>query len=210
MKKALVIGGTGLIGKQLIEQLLADSRYNVIALARKPLAIQHEKLLQPPFDFDHPDNSLIVADEIFCCLGTTIKKAGSKQGFYKVDYQYVLTVARAGYSNGAKKFALVSSLGANKNSGIFYSKTKGEIEEAVTGIGYESLFIFRPSMLLGQRAEFRVGEMIGKLLMKSFAFLIPKKYKAIAGGQVAKAMIDCMNSGKTGVNILASDSIAAF
>jgi uncharacterized protein YbjT (DUF2867 family) len=210
MKKALVVGGTGLIGKQLIELLLEDERYIVIALVRKPLAIKHTKLISVQFDFDNPDTPAVVADEIFCCLGTTIKTAGSKPAFYKVDYEYIFTIAQAGYSNGAKKFALVSSLGANKDSNFFYRKTKGAIEEAVTRIGYESLFIFRPSILLGHRSEFRPGEMIGKLLMTIFAFAIPKKYKAIKAGQVAKAMIAAMNSAKTGVYILESDTIAAF
>ncbi len=210
MKKALVIGGTGLIGKQLIELLLAGEKYIVIALVRKPLSLTHEKLIQVVFDFDHPDKQAVVADEIYCCLGTTIKTAGSKPAFYKVDYEYVLTIAQTGFSNDAKKFALVSSMGANKNSNIFYSKTKGAIEEAVTRIGYNSLFIFRPSILLGRRTEFRFGEMIGKFLMTVFAFAIPKKYKAIEARQVAKAMIAGMNSGKTGIHILESDSIAAF
>lgn len=210
MKNALVIGGTGLIGKQLIELLLADDRYTVIALVRKPMALQHEDLKQVTFNFDDPDNRVVVADEIFCCLGTTIKTAGSKAAFYKVDYEYVLNIAQTGFSNGANKFALVSSMGANKNSSVFYSKTKGVIEEAVTRIGYEGLIILRPSMLLGRRTEIRLGEMIGKFLMKSFDFAIPKKYKAIEAKQVAKAMIVSMNSGKTGLQILESDSIAAF
>ena len=210
MKKALVIGGSGLVGKHLIELLLADGRYTVLALARKPLAIKNEKIIQVLFDFDNPDKTAVAADEIFCCLGTTIKAAGSKRAFYKVDYEYVLTIAQAGYANGAKKFALVSSMGANKNSNVFYSKTKGAIEEAVSRIGYESLFIFRPSILLGRRTEFRLGEMIGKSLMKVFDFAIPKKYKAIEARQVAKAMVAGMNSGKTGIHILESDSIAAF
>jgi uncharacterized protein YbjT (DUF2867 family) len=174
------------------------------------MAIQHERLLQIEFNFDNPDKTAVVADEIFCCLGTTIKVAGSKPAFYKVDHDYVLTIAQTSYSNGAKKFALISSMGANKNSSLFYNKTKGAIEEAVTGVGYESLYIFRPSLLLGQRADFRLGEIVGKSIMKIFSFAIPDKYKAIEARQVARAMIACMNEGKTGVHILESDSIAAI
>ena len=208
MKKALVFGGTGLVGNQLIHLLLADESYQVTALVRKPMTVQNNRLTQVVFDFDHPDNSVVVADEIYCCLGTTIKVAGSKAAFYKVDYEYVLSIATIAFTNGAKKFALVSSMGANKNSGIFYSKTKGAIEEAVTAIGYESLFIFRPSMLLGQRTEFRVGEKIGKFIMTIFSFAIPKKYKGIEAKQVAKGMMAMMNSNKKGVLILESDRIA--
>ena len=199
MKKALVIGASGLIGQQLIELLLQDENYSVIALIRTALPIQHQRLLQVPFNFDNPNNDLIKADEIFCCLGTTIKVAGSQQAFYKVDFEYVLDIAKRAYMNGAKKFALVSSLGANIKSTVFYSKTKGAIEEAVTKIGYESLFIFRPSILLGKRTAFRAGERIA-----------PKKYQAIQARQVAKAMIASMNSGDKGVHILESNKIADF
>jgi uncharacterized protein YbjT (DUF2867 family) len=210
MKKVLVVGATGLVGKQLIELLLGDDRFTVVALVRKPLAIINNKLTQVIFNFNNPDKTMVVADEIFCCLGTTIKVAGSKPAFYKVDHDYVLMIAQAGYSNGVKSFALVSSMGANKNSSIFYNKTKGEIEEAIIRTGFENVFIFRPSMLLGQRTEFRIGEMIGKILMKGFSFALPNKYKAIEARQVAKAMIATMNSNKTGFHILESDTIAAL
>ena len=210
MKKALVIGASGLIGQQLIDLLLQDENYSVIALIRTALPIQHERLIQVPFNFDNPNNEVIQADEIFCCLGTTIKVAGSQQAFYKVDFEYVLDIAKKAYLNGAKKFALVSSMGANKNSTVFYSKTKGAIEEAVTQIGYESLFIFRPSLLLGKRTGFRLGERIAQYFFTFFSILIPKKYQAIQARQVAKAMIVCMNTGDKGVHILESDKIADF
>jgi uncharacterized protein YbjT (DUF2867 family) len=210
MKKALVIGATGLIGQQLIDLLLQDENYSVIAFIRTALPIQHERLLQVPFNFDNPNDDVIKADEIFCCLGTTIKVAGSQQAFYKVDFEYVLDIAKRAYLSGVKKFALVSSMGANKNSTIFYSKTKGAIEEAVTGIGYESLFIFRPSLLLGKRTAFRTVERIAQSFFNFFSILIPKKYKAIQARQVAKAMTVCMNTGDKGVHILESDKIAVF
>ncbi len=210
MKKALVIGASGLIGQQLIDLLLQDENYSVIALIRTALPIQHERLIQVPFNFDNPNNEVIQADEIFCCLGTTIKVAGSQQAFYKVDFEYVLDIAKRAYRNGAKKFALVSSMGANKNSTVFYSKTKGAIEEAVTQIGYESLFIFRPSLLLGKRTGFRLGERIAQYFFTFFSILIPKKYQAIQAKQVAKAMIVCMNTGDKGVHILESNKIADF
>ena len=142
MKKALVLGGTGLIGQQLIDLLLLDNNYLVIALVRKNLPIENERLTQVIFDYENPNNEVIIADEVFCCLGTTIKVAGSQKAFYKVDFEYAYDIAKRAYSNGAKKFALVSSLGANKQSSLFYNKTKGKIEEAITNIGYETLLIF--------------------------------------------------------------------
>jgi uncharacterized protein YbjT (DUF2867 family) len=210
MKKALVIGASGLIGQQLIDLLLQDENYSVIALIRTALPIQHERLIQVPFNFDNPNNEAIKADEIFCCLGTTIKVAGSQQAFYKVDFEYVLDIAKRAYLNGAKKFALVSSMEANKNSTFFYCKTKGAIEEAVAKIGYESLFIFRPSLLLGKRTGFRLEERIAQSIFNFFSILIPKKYQAIQARQVAKAMIVCMNACDKGVHILESNKIADF
>ena len=208
MKKALVIGGTGLIGSSLIELLLADGRYAVISLVRKKSALNNNQLTEVVFNFDNPDRRLVVADEVFCCLGTTIKTAGSKDAFYKVDHDYVVETAQLAQTNGAKKFAMVSSMGANKNATFFYSKVKGITEEAVSNISYESIFIFRPSLLLGQRKEFRFGELVSKVLMTVFSFAIPKKYKAIQARQVAKAMIASMNTGQTGVHVIESDRIA--
>jgi len=208
MKKTLVIGATGLVGNQLIELLLADGGYAVTALVRKPVPIKHKQLTQLIFDFENPDQSMVLADEVYCCLGTTIKVAGSKPAFYKVDFEYVLSIAQIAHGNGASKFALVSSMGANKDSAIFYNKTKGAIEAAVTTIGYKSLFILRPSVLLGDREEFRLSEKIGKTIMSVFAFAMPKKYRPIEARQVAIAMIACMSLDKSGVQILESDAIA--
>ena len=211
MKTALVIGATGLIGRQLVELLLADSRYiTVIALARKPLTLKHSKLKNIQFDFDNPDELRVQGDELFCCLGTTIKKAGSQQAFYKVDYEYTLLSAQLAYKNGTKRITLVSSMGADKNARIFYNRTKGAIEEAIAAIGFEATFIVRPSLLLGSRTEFRLGEVIAKTLMKVFDFAIPRKYRAIDAAQVARAMIVLMNSGKRGLNVIESDGLAVL
>ncbi len=208
MKKVLVIGSTGLVGNELIQLLLADGDYAVTALVRKPMPITHNQLMQVVFDFEKPDKSVVFADEIYCCLGTTINIAGSKPAFYKVDFEYVLSIAEIAHANGATKFALVSSMGAKEDSTVFYNKTKGAIEAAVTRVGYKTLFILRPSILLGDRKEFRLGEKIGKVLMSAVSFALPKKYRPIEARQVAKVMIACMRSDKSGVHILESDAIA--
>ena len=211
MKTALIIGGTGLVGKELTALLLNDNRYSqIISLVRKPLERINEKLVQLPFNFDKPDPSVIVANELFCCLGTTIKAAGNKQSFYKVDHDYIINIARLAYLNGIKKMALVSSIGAEKDSRIFYNNTKGITEDDAMQIGFESLFILRPSILLGHRSESRPGEAIGKFLMVNLAFILPKNYRPVKGKQVARAMIEMMNSGKVGTHILESASIAAL
>lgn len=209
MKTALIVGGTGMTGKQLTELLLKDGRYSkLILLVRRPMDLEHEKLEQVIFNFDYPNRSVVVADEIFCCLGTTIKTAGSKEAFYKVDHDYVSLIARVGFENGAKRFAVVSAMGTNKNSKVFYNKVKGMMEETVSKTGYEACLIFRPSLLLGNRNEFRLVEKIAQFFMTSFSFAIPKKYKGIEARQVAKAMVVAMNSGMKGIKIFESDEIA--
>lgn len=209
MKTALIIGGTGLIGKQLTHLLLGDKRYSkVTLLVRQPMNLIHQKMEQVQFDFDHPDEKQIVADDIYCCLGTTKSNAGSKAAFYKIDFEYVTRIAAIAHKNGVKRFALVSSMGADKNSFFYYNKVKGLVEEAISDTGFEGCFIFRPSLLLGHRSEFRFGESFAKLMFRVFSFLVPKKYKPIEGSKVAKAMVDITNSDLKGLHIFESDIIA--
>jgi uncharacterized protein YbjT (DUF2867 family) len=209
MKNALIIGGNGLTGKKLTRLLMADKRYRTVKLVvRKPMDIIYEKLEQIPFDFDKPDATKVQADEVFCCIGTTNKNAGSKEAFYMVDYEYVLTLANIAYTNGCKKFALISSMGANKSSAVFYYKTKGQIEGAIKAIGFENCFIFRPSILLGTRQQFRFGESVAKFLLTKLSFLLPKKYRPIHSKSVAFAMKFVMNGNYSGFKVFESDEIA--
>lgn len=210
-KTALIIGASGLVGRELLTQLLDDERYEkVTVLVRKPLGIDHEKLDQQRYDFDWKNADFIQGDELYCCLGTTIKTAGSAAAFRKVDYDYVVETAKMAVDNGISKIAVVSSMGANKNSPLLYPQTKGEMEAAVMALEFDACFIVRPSLLLGLRPELRMGELVGKLAMTAFSFAIPKKYKAIEGKQVAKAMIISLNSDRTGAHILESDVLADF
>jgi len=131
----------------------------------------------------------LIVDDVFCCLGTTIKKAKSKEAFRAVDLEAPLLLAKISKELGAQKFILVSSLGANKNSSIFYNQVKGEVEEAIKQIGFGSFHILRPSLLLGPRQEERTGEDAAKFFYKVFGFLVPKKYQAIESIKVARAML---------------------
>jgi uncharacterized protein YbjT (DUF2867 family) len=213
MKTALVAGSTGLIGKQLVTLLLATNRYDkVIALTRHDLDLQHEKLAEIKIDFSILDQyaDQLVADDVFCCLGTTMKKAKTKARFYEIDFTYVLRLAVATKLGGAKQFLLVSALGANKKSSVFYNKVKGEVEEAITNLGFESLHIMRPSLLLGEREEKRSAEDAAKLVYKYLGFLIPNKYKGIEGGTVARAMLHFAATEQKGVFIHESPSIQKF
>ncbi|MCU0383024.1 MAG: oxidoreductase, partial [Cyclobacteriaceae bacterium] len=150
------------------------------------------------------------ADDVFCCLGTTIRKAKTKEAFKEVDYDYPLALARLTLEKGAKHFLLVSALGASARSSVFYNKVKGEIEQAIASLGFESFSILRPSLLLGERSEQRAGEDAAKLFYKIFGLLIPKKYKGIEARQVAKAMLLIANNGKSGKRIFESDEIQDF
>ncbi len=194
-KIAIVIGASGLVGIEIVKQLLLDSDYTLVKLfLRKEIPFTHSKLQQCIVDFNKLDTSsdLIKGDVVFCCMGTTIKVAGSQDAFVKVDYSYVLNFAQLSKRNGIEKFIVVSSLGADKNSSNFYLKVKGDVETDLARLKFKNLIIVRPSMLLGDRKEFRLGELIGKKIMKGLAFLFVgklKKYKAIEAYTVAKAMI---------------------
>ncbi len=210
-KVALVLGATGLVGDQLTHRLIDATVYDKVkVLTRRPLSWQHPRLQEISFDFDHPNGLLTQADDIFCCLGTTIKKAGSKEAFRKVDYQYPLDIARMGLEQGARQFALVSSMGADSSSSFFYNRVKGDLERDLSTLGYPSLLIFRPSLLLGNRTEFRLGERIGAGVMRLLAPLIPARYKGIEATQVASAMFSMAQKGLAGKHIFESDTLQRY
>jgi uncharacterized protein YbjT (DUF2867 family) len=163
-------------------------------------------------DFEDLPDSLkgIEADHVYCCLGTTMKKAGSKEAFRKVDLEYPFKLAEIMLTKKAQKFLLVSALGAGKNSIIFYNRVKGEVEQAIGGLGYPSLYIFRPSLLYGERKEARIGEDIAKKTYKYLdkLFIGPlKKYKGIHAEKVASSMIKMAKTNKNETKILESDQI---
>lgn len=213
MKSALLIGSTGLVGSHLLHLLLHSEEYSTISIfVRKPIQLVHPKLTVHIVDFDFLDiyKSLIVANDIFCCLGTTIKSAGSQNAFLKVDFEYPSVIARFAKENGADTFSLISSIAANKNSSLFYNKVKGKVEYSISEIGFEKVLIYRPSLLLGVRKEFRIGEKIGTLLsplLNLFFVGSLKKYKPIRAETVAKSMYRNAISGQSGTIIFESDKI---
>ena len=168
-KKAILIGATGLVGSHVLQLLLSDERYeSVKVFHRRSTGISHTKLQEHIIDFDDPGkwNHLIKGDHLFSALGTTIKKAGSKEAQYKIDFTYQYEVVKAASINNVQCFALVSSLGADSNSGSFYPRIKGELDEAVQKLDFEDRLIVRPSFLDGDRNEFRLGERIGIAVAK--------------------------------------------
>lgn len=211
-KTALLVGSTGLIGRQLLPLLLESSRYKeVIALSRAPLP-PHSKLtvIQTDLTSLPQYSNRLVADDVFCCLGTTMRKAKSKEAFRKVDFDYPLAVANLAKELGTTQYLLVSALGANKRSSVFYNRVKGEIEEAITSVGFSAVHIFRPSLLTGPREEKRSGEDAARIFYGIFGFLIPTRYKAIDSGKVAQAMIASAKNESPGVSIHESEEIQKY
>ena len=194
-RTALLIGATGLTGGQLLHELLNNATYSkVVAIVRKPLTLHHPKLENLVVDFEKLDlyKEQIKADDVYCAIGTTIAKAGSQEAFRKVDFDYPLQIAKLALWNGARRFILVSSAGANPKSSIFYSRTKGELEEALKALKYEAVIILRPSILLGDRKEQRTGEAMGMFVAEKLSFLFAGPLKAYRGTPVdllAKQMV---------------------
>ena len=184
-----------MVGSLLLDKLLKDDTYDKVkVLSRKQLS-PHDKLeliLVNNFDKLEEFEHKLSADDVFCCLGTTMAKAKSKEAFRKVDHDYPLLLADLSLKNGARQFIIVSAMGANKNSSIYYNKVKGEVEQALLDKPFRELHILKPSLLLGPRDEKRTGEDAAKKIYKviNFAFVGPfKKYKGIQADQVAKAML---------------------
>jgi uncharacterized protein YbjT (DUF2867 family) len=203
---AVVLGATGLIGEQLVQQLLNNTNFSKIRiLVRRPVEISHSKLEVQIVDFDNLieyRQKLGKGDCIFCCVGTTTGKVkGDKSAYRKIDFDIPVNAARFGKDAGFTGYFLVSAVGANAGSANFYLKLKGEVEEAIAGIHFDSFHSFRPSILLGKRKEFRLGEVIGKGVMQALSLLFVgplQKYKGIEGERVAKAMVAFATSGKKG------------
>lgn len=213
MKTAFIAGSTGLIGNQLLQLLLDDSFYSEVkAISRNPLTINHPKLKNIVMDVDglaqHANQ--LQADDVFCCLGTTIRKAGSKDAFRKIDYEYPLTLAKILKELGAKHYSLITALGADKNTSVFYNRVKGEVEDAISQIDFQSYHVFRPSLLMGPRSETRSGEEAGKVFFKLFGFLIPLKYKGIESIKVARAMLHFAKQNQSGKFIHESKELQQY
>ena len=215
MRSALIAGASGLVGSQCLARLLREPTYeHIIALVRRPLPHGDPRLDQRVIDFDRlgaVGTDFPAAQDVFCCLGTTIQKAGSQAAFRQVDFAYVVGLAAQSLEHGARQFLLVSSIGANPASTVFYTRVKGETEAAVTALPFEGRQIFRPSILTGDRAEHRPGERAGIALLRGTAFALVgplRKYRPIAAGTVAEAMVRVALRAPRGVNIYESNEIA--
>lgn len=213
MKTAVIAGATGLVGNEVVNQALQNSRYDkVIALTRRSWKKEHPKFTNLIVDFDNLKHALegLRPDDVFCCLGTTMAKAGSKEKFFKVDFTYPLALAKATIALGATQYMLVSALGANKDSFVFYNRVKGQVEEAISAEPFSAVHIFRPSLLVGPRPEKRSGEEAAKKAWKIFGFLISAKYKPVEAETVARTMIAMAVREEAGIFVHESKEMQQF
>lgn len=215
-KTAILIGATGLVGAACLAQLLESPAYRrVIAVSRRPVSLKHRKLVRVETSFDQLATALEgqAADDAFCCLGTTIRQAGTKAEFHKVDYGYAYEFAHRMQANGAGHFLLVSALGARAGSAVFYNRVKGTLENDIRSLGFSCLTIFQPSFLLGDRAEARIGEALGARLSTLIAPLLRGPLRAahpVKGADLAAAMVAAALSGGKGVRICRYNEIQAL
>jgi uncharacterized protein YbjT (DUF2867 family) len=207
-RTVLLLGATGLVGRELLDLLLADETVSrVLALTRRPVARPSPKLDARVADLGalESQEGLLAVDQVFCALGTTIAVAGSRDAFRRVDHDWPLSAARVARSLGARHYLLVSAVDANPRSLFFYNRVKGELEQALAALGYLSLTIARPSLILGPREERRPGEEWAKRL----DWLLPPKYKVIEARTLARALAEAAREDAPGVRVLESREMRA-
>ena len=205
---ALVAGATGLVGREILAALLADKNYTAVhCVGRRALALKHPKLTSHVVDFATL-TSLPKADDCYIALGTTIKVAGSKEAFRAIDLKAVEAVALAAKASGATKLGVISAMGANSHSSVFYNRIKGEMELSVARMGFKNLVIARPSLIDGDREALhqpgRAGESLGLMLARGLSPLLPANYRAIKATDIAHALIRQVKAGTPGVVTLMS------
>lgn len=208
--KALVIGATGAVGKDLVDMLLKDDSFESVSVfVRRPLGFENPKLTVHVIDFDHPEQwrPLIRGDVLFSCLGTTIKAAGSQDAQWKVDYTYQYEAAKAARENGVETYVLVSSIGATPKSKIFYTRMKGELEEAVKQLGFPACFILQPPSLVRKGSD-RFGEKAGVVMLKAFnAIGLMRAWTPMPTEEVAAAMVRLAKSGRRATETVVAQDI---
>jgi len=207
--KLMLLGATGLVGSQLLNFALRDSRISrITALTRHPLA-KHEKLENHIIDFKNLPNeaSFWKVDATLCTLGTTMKVAGSKEAFKFVDHDLPLSIAEIVKDHGCESFILNSAMGANPNSKFFYNKVKGELETNLEKLNFRSLSLIRPGLIGGEREEFRFGEESAKYFMNILSPLLPKAWQINPAEKIAMAMLEATIQNKPGLNIITSKDL---
>jgi uncharacterized protein YbjT (DUF2867 family) len=207
---ALIAGATGLVGQALVRRLSADPAWSEVrALVRRELPAELAAPTVVPVTVDYtrldPPPAWAAADQVFCALGTTMRQAGSREAFRRVDFDYPVALARAALAQEARHYLLVTAVGASAESRFFYNRVKGEVEEAILALGYRSVTIARPSLLLGPRKETRLGEQVAKVL----GVLAPARWKPVEATSVAAALVEAARRDLPGVRVLENPELAS-
>lgn len=211
MRTVLHIGATGLVGRLVLQRLLADTRAaGVVAPARRPLDIEDARLLAPVVDFDAlpEDAPWWRVDAVVCTLGTTLAQAGSREAFRHVDFDYPLAVARLAHAHGARTFALNSAMGADPRSRVFYSRVKGELEQALSQVGFDALTLVRPGLIDGERAEHRTGEAVALALSRAVRPVLPRAWRPSRAARIADALVEAVLAPRAGVRTVEAAALA--
>lgn len=205
--KLLIVGASGLVGGEVLRQALQAPQVSAVVAPSRRRLPPHPKLTAPVVDFDQLPTMepWWQADAVICTLGTTIKAAGSKEAFRKVDYSYPMAVARLARQHGTPAFVLNSALGADAGSGIFYNRVKGEVEHGVRSLGFPSLVIARPGLIGGARAEFRAGERIMQAVLAMLGPVLPRAWRLNPAECIARAMLEAALHPEPGERIITSD-----
>ncbi|WP_305806137.1 NAD-dependent epimerase/dehydratase family protein [Stenotrophomonas sp. YIM B06876] len=205
--KILLAGATGLVGAQVLTRLLGDRRCRqVVAPTRRALAHTDARLLNPVLDFEHLPAAADwwQVDAVICALGTTIRQAGSREAFWRVDHDYPLRIARAVHAHGARTFVLNSAMGADAGSRIFYNRVKGTLEHDLRGLGFDSLTLVRPGLIGGERAERRTGEHLASVVLGALAPVLPRAWRINPAGRIAAVMVEAALDPVPGVHVIGS------
>lgn len=209
MSRLLLAGATGLVGQATLALALASPRVVAVVAPTRRALPAHPKLLNPVVDFDAlpGDADWWRVDAVACALGTTIRDAGSQAAFHRVDHDYPLAVARLAHAHGVRSFALVSALGADPASRVFYSRTKGDVEQALADIGFDSLTLLRPGLLGGDRAQHRAGERWAQRILGALGPVVPRRYRVVPPERVAAALLDAALDARPGRHVVLSEAL---
>lgn len=205
--KVMLLGATGLVGGQVLQQLLDDPRCDaVVAPTRRTLALANPALLNPVVDFEQlpEDANWWAVDAVICALGSTIKQAGSRERFARIDHDYPLRIARQARARGAHAYVLNSAMGADAGSRIFYNQVKGRLEQDLRGVGYPSLTLVRPGLIGGERSERRTGEHLASLVLGTLGPVLPRAWRINPAERIAAAMVEAALSPRPGVHVVGS------
>lgn len=211
MHTVLHVGATGLVGRLVLARLLSDPRVaRVVAPTRRPLGIEHPRLHAPLVDFDALPEAAPWwrVDAVVCTLGTTMARAGSREAFRRVDVTYPLAVARLAHAQGARALALNSAMGADPRSRVFYSRVKGELEQALAQVGFHSLAFVRPGLIDGERAEHRRGEAMALAVSRALRPLLPRRWRPSRAPRIADALVEAALAPRAGRTVVEAEALA--